>query len=309
MSIYFHIQKCYPLVMTNQSLQNEFLTMFQEGLTDEPLDKYCTLKVGGPADFFCKAKDIETLKNLINFAKNASLPYFILSGGSNVLFDDKGFRGLVIKMDLKNLEIKDEEITADAGVIVALMMNKASSSGLTGLEKWIGLPGTIGGAVRGNAGCNGLETKDILVKATLLNPETGEIHEEKNEYFGFGYRDSKIKHSDEIILNATFRLKKGEPQKVENPRVFTQPKGMSAGSFFKNPSPENPAGMLIDKAGLKGTRIGNAQISDVHGNFILNLGGATTKDIKDLVALAKSTVKEKFDIELEEEVKIVGENG
>lgn len=307
MSIYFKIEKWYPVAMANESLQNEFTKIFPEGLINEPLDKYCTLKVGGQADFFCKAKDIETLKNLIDFAKNASIPYFILSGGTNVLFDDKGFRGLVIKMDFKNLEIKDEEITADAGVIVALMMNKALASGLTGLEKWIGLPGTVGGAVRGNAGCNGLETKDILLKATLLNPETGEIHEENNEYFGFGYRDSKIKHSNEIILNATFKLKKGEPQKVENPRVFTQPKGMSAGSFFKNPSPENPAGMLIDKAGLKGTRIGNAQISDVHGNFIVNLGGATAKDIKDLAALAKSTVKEKFGIELEEEVKIVGE--
>lgn len=307
MSIYFKIEKWYPVAMANESLQNEFTKIFPEGLIAEPLDKYCTFKVGGPADFFCKANDAETLKNLIDFAKNASLPYLLLSGGTNVLFDDKGFRGLVIKMDLKNLEIKDEEITADAGVIVALMMNKALASGLTGLEKWIGLPGTVGGAVRGNAGCNGLETKDILVKATLLSTETGEIHEENNEYFGFGYRDSKIKHSNEIILNATFKLKKGEPQKVDNPRVFTQPKGMSAGSFFKNPSPENPAGMLIDKAGLKGTRIGNAQISDVHGNFILNLGGATAKDIKDLVALAKSTVKEKFNIDLEEEVKIVGE--
>jgi len=295
--------------MVNQSLQNEFAKNFPEGLINEPLDKYCTLKVGGPADFFYKAKDTEILKNLINFAKENSLPYLILSGGTNVLFDDKGFRGLVIKMDFKNLEIKDEEITADAGVIVALMMNRASASGLTGLEKWIGLPGTVGGAVRGNAGCNGLETKDILVKATLLNPETGEIHEEKNEYFGFCYRDSKIKHSNEIILNATFKLKKGEPQKLENPRVFTQPKGISAGSFFKNPSLENPAGMLIDKAGLKGTRIGNAQISDIHANFILNLGGATAKDIKDLAALAKSTVKEKFQIDLEEEVKIVGEIG
>jgi len=309
MSIYFKIEKWYPVVMANESLQNEFTKKFPEGLIDEPLDKYCTLRVGGPADFFCKAKDIETLKNLIAFAKQNTLPYLLLSGGTNVLFDDKGFRGLVIKMDLKNLEMKDEEIIADAGVIVALMMNKALASGLTGLEKWIGLPGTVGGAVRGNAGCNGLETKDILVKATLLNPETGEIHEEKNEYFGFGYRDSKIKHSDEIILNATFKLKKGEPEKVESPRVFTQPKGMSAGSFFKNPSHENPAGMLIDKAGLKGTRIGNAQISDLHGNFILNLGGATAKDIKDLVSLAKSTVKEKFGISLEEEVKIVGENG
>ncbi len=295
--------------MSHQSLQNEFTKIFSEGLINEPLGKYSSMKVGGQADFFCNAKDIEALKNLIDFAKNASLPYFILSGGSNVLFDDNGFRGLVIKIDFKNLEIKDEFITADAGVIVALMMNMASKSGLTGVEKWIGLPGTVGGAIRGNAGCNGLETKDILVKATLLNPETGEIHEEKNEYFGFSYRNSKIKHSNEIILNATFKLKKGEPQKVENPRVFTQPKGMSAGSFFKNPSPETPAGMLIDKAGLKGTRIGNAQISDVHGNFILNLGGATAKDIKDLVAIAKSTVKEKFGIELEEEVQILGETG
>ncbi|MCK9186337.1 UDP-N-acetylmuramate dehydrogenase [Candidatus Gracilibacteria bacterium] len=293
--------------MANENLQTKFTQTFPEGLIDEPLAKYCTLKVGGPADFFCKAKDIETLKNLISFAKENSLPYFLLSGGSNVLFDDKGFRGLTIKIDLKNIEIKDEEITADAGVIVALMMNKALASGLTGFEKWLGLPGTVGGAVRGNAGCNGLETKDILVKATLLNPETGEIHEEKTEYFGFDYRDSKIKHSNEIILNATFRLKKGAPEKIENPRVFTQPKGLSAGSFFKNPSPENPAGALIDKAGLKGTRIGNAQISDVHGNFIINLGGATSKDIKDLVSLAKTTVKEKFNINLEEEVKIVGE--
>lgn len=284
----------------------------------EPLSNHCTFRVGGKADYFAVAKSTEEITELIDYAKAEKLPYFIFAGGSNILFHDKGFRGLVIKIETKNLHIDKDLITADAGVKIPQLIKESVENGLSGLEKWLGLPGTVGGAVRGNAGCNGLETRDILLKATLLDPQTGKIKEVKPSYFRFSYRSSKIKHTDEIVLNATFKLKKIKvsPQKqkeimdeIRKGRLSKQPFGLSSGSFFKNPSTKNPAGLLIDKAGIKGKKTGGAQISEKHGNFFLNLGKATSEDLKKLAKLAKREVKKQFNIELQEEVQIMSEYG
>ena len=283
---------------------------------DEDLFKYSTFQIGGPADYFYKLNKTEDLKLLIDFAKTNHIDIFVFGGGSNILFDDNGFRGLVIKIETENIAVDGEYITADAGIMISKLIKYSIEHDLIGLEKWVGLPGTVGGAVRGNAGCNGLETLEIFEKALLLNPKTGEIREEKADYFDFSYRHSKLKETQEIVLNATFKLKhkdvSDEEQKeimdeIRKFRLTKQPFGKTTGSFFKNPFPDKPAGMLIDQAGLKGKTIGKAQISEKHANFFLNLGGATSKEIIELVKLAKREVKAKFDIDLEEEVQIIPE--
>lgn len=289
-----------------------------EILFDEPLGKYSTFQIGGPADFFYKLKSSDELSSIIDFCNGYHIPHFIFGAGSNILFDDKGFRGLVIKIETKNIFIKGTTITADSGVLISKLLNESIKNGLSGMEKWIGLPGTVGGAVRGNAGCNGLETSEILTHATILNPLTGRIHEANNKYFHFRYRFSKIKKTNEIVLDATFKLTKREfspeeqqeiMRELNQARFKKQPFGLTTGSFFKNPSTKKSAGMLIEKAGLKGKTIGGAQISAKHANFFLNIGGATAKDIIKLARLVKRTVKRKFSIELEEEVQIVGSKG
>ncbi len=305
--------------MTDASqLQTELKEKFPNILFNEPLKSYCTFKVGGPADYLLRATSTEDIKAAIKWAKNHQIPFFFIGGGSNILFDDKGFRGLIIRIETSEISIKGEEVTAAAGVTIPKLIETSIQNELSGLEKWVGLPGTVGGAVRGNAGCNGLESKDILISAQLLDPETGEISTVDNNFFNYTYRESKIKHSNKIVLQATFKLPKnltGEEQKqvmqdIRRFRLTKQPPGFSSGSFFKNPSPEKPAGMLIDQAGLKGKTLGNAQISNLHGNFFLNLQGkASATDIIELARFARKTVKEKFGIELQEEVQILSETG
>ncbi len=289
---------------------------FPEVILNEDLYKYSTFQIGGPADYFFKLKKSSDLKPLIDFSKSNNIDFYIFSGGSNILFDDKGFRGLVIKIETKDVEINGEYVKADAGMTISKLIKICLENELMGLEKWVGLPGTVGGAVRGNAGCNGLETLEIFEKATLLNPKTGEIREEKLDYFDFSYRHSKLKETKEIVLDATFKFQhkniSDEEQKkimddIRRFRLTKQPFGKTTGSFFKNPKPDKPAGMLIDQAGLKGKTIGNAQISEKHGNFFLNKGGATSKEMIQLVDLAKREVEAKFGIELEAEVEIVPE--
>ncbi len=303
------------------NLQSAFKKQFPEILFDEKLSKYSTFQIGGPADFFYKIKNSTNLPPLLSFAKKHHIEYFIIGGGSNILFDDKGFRGLIIKIETKNITIKGTEISADAGVPVATLLNASINHALTGLEPWIGLPGTVGGAVRGNAGCNGLECKKILSAATILNPKTGKIRAVLNKYFQFKYRQSKLKKTKEIILNATFKLQKRRSrfqspiqQKnliagIRKSRMDKQPFGSSTGSFFKNPSTNQPAGLLIEQAGLKGKTIGKAQISTKHANFLVNLGGATSENIIKLANLVRKLVKAKFGLILEEEVQILTPKG
>ncbi len=276
---------------------------------NEPLSNHCTFRIGGPADFFYTAKSTDKIPQLIEKAKTANIPYFILGGGSNILFDDKGFRGLIIKIDTKTITNDNNEITADAGVTIPELIKFATEHNLQGLEKWIGLPGTVGGAVRGNAGRNDLVTAQILTEAQVLDPKTGKITTTTNKDLKFAYRESRIKHSKEIVLSATFRLKPTDQTPEQPPKSQKQPPGFSSGSFFKNPSPQNPAGKLIDEANLKGTKIGNAQISPKHGNFLINLGGASAKDILALAKLIKQEVRAKFNLNLEEEVQILDEYG
>ncbi len=286
---------------------------------DEPLKNHSTFRIGGPADLFYELKKSEDLPKIIEFCTKENLPTIILGGGSNVLFDDKGFRGIVIKIATENIEFNREKNTvkADAGVPISKLIKASMEEGFSGLEKWIGLPGTVGGAVRGNAGCNGLETKDILISTKVIDLTDLKTKELKNEEMKFAYRTSKIKENENmIVLNATFQLKNKKIQPEEQKRLMMeaaktrgekQPYGLTAGSFFKNPSPEMPAGRLIEEVGLKGETIGGAMISEKHGNFFINKNNATAKDILKLASLAKRQVKAKFGVGLKEEVQIFAE--
>ncbi len=295
--------------------------------TSEPLSHHCWYALGGPADYFVEVIDVEEIPKLIKEAKENNLPYFILGGGSNTVFHDEGLRGLVIKITASNLEFNDNIITASPGVPMMRLVKESMDRNLTGLESLFGLPGTLGGAVFGNAETHKTSIGDAVVEATLLDPKAKDpdklIKTVDKDYFQFRYRHSHLHETGEIILEVTLKLQKITEEDLADEELKTlrnkatealnfrkdhQPTGRNNGSFFKNP-PNDYAGRLIDVAGLKGTKIGGAYISEKHGNFFMNDGTATTEDLIALRNLAKETVKEKFDITLEEEVRIIMPDG
>lgn len=295
------------------------------------LAKYTTYKIGGPADYFISVKTAEELKKARRFADENNLPVFILAGGSNVLFADDGFRGLVIKIDIGDVKIGGK-IEAGAGIPMAELVSKSVEAGLKGIEWAGGLPGTLGGAVRGNAGCFGGEIKDIVGEVTTLNP-AGEIKTYQNSECGFGYRDSVFKHNGEIILGAALNMRPGDKRALKE-EVFEHIKYRqmkhripSCGSVFKNvpvekisaavalkfkdkiktdPFPVMPVAALIAAAGLAGKTIGGAKITEEHANVIVNFNNAKAADILELINLAKEKVKKEFGVDLIEEVQLVG---
>ncbi|MBI4234927.1 UDP-N-acetylmuramate dehydrogenase [Candidatus Peregrinibacteria bacterium] len=300
------------------NLQLEFKASFPKIIFNEPLKKHCTFGIGGAADFFYPATKNKEIKDLIRFANKYKVPFITIGKGSNILFHDHGFRGLVINIKIEKITFHKDSVEAEAGASIAKLIFESIKHGFNGLEKWVGLPGTVGGAVFGNAGCNGLEVKDCLIKSTLLEAFTGKEKKVDNKYFRYKYRHSILKEEPETILSATFRLQKNKlnpeeqrkiMEEIQKFRLDQQPKGSSSGSFFKNPSKDQPAGYLIDQVHLKGQQIGQAKISEKHGNFFLNLGGATAQDILSLAQLAKEKVKERFGLVLEEEVRIIPEQG
>ncbi|MEZ4087718.1 MAG: UDP-N-acetylmuramate dehydrogenase [Candidatus Gracilibacteria bacterium] len=302
----------------------QFIQKFPNAEQNKPLAPFTTLQVGGPADLYYALTDINETEDLLNTAKELKIPYFILGGGSNTVFHENGFRGLIIHVKAKTITVEEDRIIADAGALLSLVLQTARKNGLIGMEKFMGLPGTVGGAVRGNAGAFGIETKDVFEKALIYNEEKG-IHEETAEYFNFKYRSSTVKarKGQDIVLQVTYKLQKGDPAAVmkENATVIAsrlkkQPAGKNTGSFFKNPRPfdsaEGPAihaGKLLDEAGCKGLSVGEIQVSDQHANWIMNQGNATQTQVIELMKAMQSRVKEKFGIDLEPEVQFVGETG
>ncbi|MBI5413237.1 UDP-N-acetylmuramate dehydrogenase [Candidatus Peregrinibacteria bacterium] len=280
---------------------------------NEPLKNHCTLRVGGPADMFYELTNIEELPELVTFAEESQIPYRIVGRGSNILFTDKGFRGLVIKNATTECAINGQEISADSGIILAQIVRLSVDNDLTGLEPLYGLPGTLGGAIWGNAGVPGTEICSFVKDVTVFNVSDG-VRELTPKDFNFTYRHTSFQDSKDLILRATLELKKGDSKKskelmaqINDIRRGKQPVGYSAGSFFKNPLPDKSAGYLIEQVGLKGYKIGDAEISPQHANFFLNTGKATVSQILELAKLAQQKVKEKFGIKLEMEVKIIGD--
>ena len=274
------------------------------------LKDYTTFKIGGPAKYFVSAKNEKEIGEAVKWAKNNNLPFFILGGGSNLLVADGGYNGLVIKILNTKYKILNTEISVGAGIGLAKLLSVAADAGLSGLEWSSGIPGaTLGGAIRGNAGAFETGIRDIVKKVEVFDAKDLRFKIYDLSDCQFGYRESIFKKNHNLIIfSAELEFKKGDKNKIKEKikeilshRMSKHPKFPSAGSIFKNF--ENVrARDLIEKARLKGKRIGRAQISDQHANFIVNLGGASCKDVLGLMDLAKKEVKEKFNLELEEEI-------
>ena len=275
------------------------------------LRDFTTFKIGGRAKYFFIAKTKEDLLSAVSTAKKFRLPFFILGGGSNVLISDKGYAGLVIKIKNQDLKIEKSEINAEAGVPLGQLLTSAAGSSLTGLEWVVGIPGTVGGAVYGNAGGFGKSMKDTIKEVEVLDLKDLKIERYGLKDCKFSYRESIFKKNKNlIIISVIFKLRKLAKSKIgkkikeySDYRKEHQPLNLpSAGSVFKNP-PGFSAGALIEKCGLKGKKIGDVKISEKHANFIVNLGNGRSKDVKKLISLAKTKVKDKFKINLEEEIQ------
>lgn len=279
---------------------------------NEPLAQYTAYKIGGPADYFADATSSGQIPELIEFAKEKNIPFFMLGGGCNTVFSDKGFRGLVIHNKATKIEVHGGRVVAESGAMLAMVIAEARKHELGGIIKLVGLPGTIGGAIYGNAGAQGVEIGDFVESVEIYRPGQGIIEEQK-EYFQFSYRTSILKKTKEIVLKVILDLPNLDPEDVTTEvlqfRAQKQPKGKVAGSFFKNPTSTEAAGYLIDKAGLKGARIGDIEVSQQHGNWLMNVGNATQKDVIEMAKKLKQKVKDKFGIVLEPENILIDEFG
>ena len=282
---------------------------------DEPLANHTTFGIGGPAQCVVYPKDLNELSTLLKYAHDNKIPAIFIGSGSNLLVWDEGFNGFVVTLrkTFKKLSIdQNAKIIAQSGVMLGTMVKKAIQKQICGLESLVGVPGTVGGALIMNAGAFGGEISNYFIEAKTMTLE-GKIKTYLTQDVQFSYRHSTFP-IDEILIESTFRYKKGNPDKILEERKMaslgrksTQPlKFRSAGSIFKNPSKKMAAGYLIDQAGLKGTNYGGASISDKHANFIINTGNATASDVFHLIVLAKQKVAEKFNINLELEVKLIG---
>lgn len=285
-------------------------------LFEEPMVNHTTWRIGGPADLLAIPESIEQIMSLISLAREHGIPYFVLGRGSNLLVGDGGVRGLLIQLGdaFSRLDIIGRELQALAGRSLVSAAHVAIKHGLSGLEFAALIPGTVGGAVVMNAGAHGSEMKNVVSSVQLLTP-AGQVVDRSVEELEFGYRHSVLRDSGEIVLSVRFMLAPGDVEemlaKVKEwswRRQSTQPLSYpSCGSVFRNP-PGDYAARLIEAAGLKGMRIGDAMISDQHANFIVNLGHARASDVMALIQMAQDRVKEQFGVELILEVRKIGED-
>ena len=294
-------------------LRQKFGDAVQEQVVLAP---YTSARIGGPADVMVTVKLADELADAMQLIWQHELPYYILGGGSNVLVSDDGFRGVVVLNRAKEVRFETGDqptVWCEAGVIIANLAKRCASKGLAGLEWSATVPGTVGGAVYGNAGAFGGDMTDNLMWAEMLTKNGRERF--TLTQMGYDYRTSVLKRGEVqgIVLSALLKLKNSSKEEVSvkieqfsERRKATQPPGASMGSMFKNPAGDF-AGRLIEAAGLKGTRIGNAEISTVHGNFFINHGETKAEDIRALIHLVQNTVKEKFNVQLELEVELVGD--
>src|ERR1043165_5659587 len=280
------------------------------------LAPYTSARIGGPADILVTAESADELARIIKLLQKLDQDYIMLGGGSNVLISDKGVRGVVVLNRAKGVRFHNGDepsVTVESGVIFSNLANRCAAKGLGGLEWAATVPGTIGGAVYGNAGAFGGDMAGNLVCADLLTQNGREKF--TAEQMGYGYRTSILKRGelDAIVLVAELRLKNSTKDEVTANieqfgahRKATQPPGASMGSMFKNPNGDY-AGKLIETAGLKGTRIGNVEVSPLHGNFFVNHGATKAENVRTLIELVMKTVKEKQGVDLELEIELVGE--
>ncbi|WP_404331421.1 UDP-N-acetylmuramate dehydrogenase [Mesobacillus maritimus] len=282
---------------------------------NEPLACHTTIKIGGPADLFIEPSTIENLEKAMKVVREAGVKWTAIGRGSNLLVSDKGIEGVVIKLGsgLDHVEVADTRVTVGAGASIVALAMTLSRKGLTGLEFASGIPGSVGGAVYMNAGAHGSDISRILEQAHILF-EDGTMEWLSAEQMKFSYRTSVLqKERPGIVLEAVFNLQEGDIEDIKSVikknkdyRKDTQPwSSPCAGSIFRNPLP-NYAGQLVEKAGLKGYSIGGAQISEMHGNFIVNTGNATAGDVLALIDYVKAKIWDLYSVRMETEVEIIG---
>ncbi len=288
----------------------------QNILYNEPMSKHTSIKIGGPADVFIKATTIEEAKSIVEFANNNSLPLQVIGNGSNILVKDEGIRGIVLKLQLNQIVIQDHNdnnvyVVVGSGVVLGVLAQKLMQEGITGFEELSGIPGTIGGAVRMNAGAHGKEMKDIVNTTTYIDIQ-GNIHTITNIEQQFEYRSSIFAKEKYIILETTLKLQYGDKEKIQKTmeqyakwRKDHQPlEYPNAGSTFKRGHDFTTA-QLIDNSGLKGYTIGGAQVSTKHAGFIVNKGNATAKDVLDLIEYVKEQVLKQTGKQIELEIEVI----
>ncbi|MDR1801740.1 MAG: UDP-N-acetylmuramate dehydrogenase [Lachnospiraceae bacterium] len=301
----------------NNSIHNrlsEFLSDSQI-LINEPMKNHTTFKVGGPADFLVNPNSEDELIGVLSLCKEASVPFYIIGNGSDLLVSDKGFRGVIIRFleNYSEINVFEEKIKAQSGALLKNVSLKALEAGLTGLEFAFGIPGTIGGACVMNAGAYDSELKNVIESVRVLTKEH-EIRVFSCEEMEFGYRTSRISKENDIVLEAVFSLKKGDTAQIkakmddfQSRRKSKQPlEYPSAGSTFKRPEGYF-AGKLIQEAGLSGFRIGGACVSEKHCGFVINAGNATAKDVYDVIKGVQERVFRNSGVNLSPEIKFLGE--
>lgn len=286
-------------------------------LYNEPMSKHTTFKIGGPAECFIKIDNVKDLKEILSFSKENEVPLTVIGNGSNVLVLESGIKGITVCIKLEGIELKEEKdfciLKVASGEKIGKVSRMMCNKEISGMEELLGIPGTIGGAIKMNAGAHGKEIKDLVTKVTCIDYD-GNIKEFTNEEMKFGYRKSILKEEKYIVLEAEFKLQKGNKNEIEEKieeyskyRREKQPiEYPSAGSTFKR-GEDFITAKLIEDAGLKGYSIGGAEVSTKHSGFIINKGNAKAKDVLDLVEYVKEEVYKKFSKNIELEIEVIGE--
>lgn len=316
---------------------SEFKSRVPNATENEPMAKHTSFRVGGAARLYVVAPSAEAVLGAVSAADELSIPWYVYGGGSNLLVSDDGYEGIVIQAAMRAVTIEGLRVTAEAGAITGLVARQSVNAGLTGFEWAIGVPGTIGGAVYGNAGCYGGEMKDVIVSVDAYRVADKQRVMLSNADCGFGYRTSRFKHEPQIIFSTTIELKPGDPaagkakmDEIVQKRKASQPlEQSSAGCVFKNFEFSDPkeleilarsveipeamkqsgkisAGWLIDQAGMQGKAVGDVEVSSKHGNFFVNKGKARAQDVLALISFVKMKVRDDLGIELQEEVQLLG---
>ena len=301
-------------------MNKEIVTQFQEiagteqVLIQEPMKNHTTFRIGGPAACFVRPQDAGQVERILNICRENEVPWFILGNGSNLLVSDRGFDGVIIQIyrNMSRIQVSGHYMTVQAGALLSAVAKQALREGLSGLEFASGIPGTVGGAVVMNAGAYGGEMKDVVESVTVLNEE-GAVRKLAREELQMGYRTSLVKKKGYTFLEAVLKLNDGDPaaisarmEELKEQRVSKQPLEYPiAGSTFKRPEGYF-AGKLIMDSGLRGFRVGGAQISEKHCGFVINTGDATAEDVVRLIRQVQDIVYEKFHVKLEPEVRFLG---
>ena len=299
-------------------MQEIYKKLLEEGinkeniLLDEPMNKHTSFKTGGIADIFVKVYSVEEIKSILKVSKENNIPLFVFGNGTNLLVKDEGFRGIILQIKLEDIQINDTLVTVQSGVKNAILAKKLLDNSLTGFEFAAGIPGTMGGAIKMNAGAHGGEMKDIVEEVTYIDYD-GNIHTITKSECEFSYRHSEFFNEKAIILSAKLKLEKGNKEEISEKmaelakqRKEKQPlEYPNAGSTFKRGENYITA-KLIDECGLKGYTIGGAGVSEKHAGFIINKNNATSKDILDLIEYVKTKVKEKTGEDIKFEIEVIG---